>query len=86
MANNSGGVINKAVITLNLPEGIAVPGFPAGRNLATESAGDIASGNLVKKTFPSWQQAKTIRSGKYRPRYPTRSGQAPVSKFDRPEK
>ena len=51
MANNSGGVINKAVITLNLPEGIAVPGFPAGRNLATESAGDIASGNLVKKTF-----------------------------------
>ena len=45
----TGGVINKAVITLNLPEGIAVPGFPAGRNLTMESAGDIASGNLVKK-------------------------------------
>lgn len=51
VANNSGGLINKAIITLNLPEGIAVPGASLNRNLATENAGDIASGNLIKKTF-----------------------------------
>lgn len=51
VANNSGGLIKKTMINLNLPDGIAVPGSPASRNLVTENAGDIVSGNLVKKTF-----------------------------------
>ena len=51
VTNNSGALINNAVITLNLPKDVVSPDFSGGRNLAMETVGDVGSGNLVKKKF-----------------------------------
>ncbi|TSA44550.1 hypothetical protein D4R51_03555 [bacterium] len=51
VTNNSGAPIKNAVLTLNLPQGVIAPNSSRDRNLVTENVGDIASGNLIKKTY-----------------------------------
>lgn len=51
VTNNSGTPIKNAVLTLNLPRGVIAPNSSRDRNLITENVGDIASGNLIKKTY-----------------------------------